>query len=201
MEGRELTVNILSDRISAQTAAYVEMSNALVKIIEHTADTRERIIDLSHFLKEDIRAVSSKNQDILLILSKLSTEGESNHNLMTKDVDALLEKAATLNVKINELMRIAEISAQAMTASSKITADQIIDSNYSHITELGKMSTEYKNLTSSILEELRSQTNDIQNFKTFFDKVKYYWMALLGMITLFGILAGFKIITISWFVK
>lgn len=201
MEGRELTVNILSDRISAQTAAYVEMSNALVKIIEHTADTRERIIDLAHVLKEDIRVVAAKNQDILLILSKLSTEGGSNHSLMTKDVDILLEKASALDIKINELMRIAEISAQAMSASSKVTADQILDSNSSHITEFEKMSTEYKNLTSNILKELRTQTDDIQNFKIFFDKVKYYWMALLGMITVFGILAGFKIITISWFVK
>jgi len=201
MEGRELTVNILSDRISAQTAAYVEMSNALVKIIEHTADTHERIIDLAHVLKEDIRVVAAQNQDILLILSKLSTEGGSNHSLMTKDVDILLEKASALDIKINELMRIAEISAQAMSASSKVTADQILDSNSSHITEFEKMSTEYKNLTSNILKELRTQTDDIQNFKIFFDKVKYYWMALLGMITVFGILAGFKIITISWFVK
>ena len=89
MDDRNYDFSTLSERISAQTQAYVEFSNALVKIIEQTAQIRDSVTDNNNHLLEDYRELNNKFQTLLLDLNNFFTENKYKHKNIDDDLDTI----------------------------------------------------------------------------------------------------------------
>jgi hypothetical protein len=187
----------LSERISAQTEAYVEFSNALVKIIEQTAAIRDRITHSNDTLEEEYKNLNNKFQELLIEFTKYSSDNSNQHSLFGKDLEAfklkLLEFESKLNILMNETSKsdelLSEMAKELIIYSKKIT-EQIHQNNEETKTTIGKITT-----------QLGIQTKSLGDFKKSFDKFKYFLWAIGTIVAIFSALKGFGIIDINWLVN
>lgn len=192
MENKRPTTDfaILSERISAQTQAYVEFSNALVKIIENTASIRDNTHDINVRLIDDYKTLNSKLQELNLEVNRSFAENKNSQQTLIRDVSDLNEQVETIINLMNE-NNVKLFSMIEELTSSVQGNGEIARSNFDLNT---------KNFNT--LKEVSEKTDGrITNLVKTWDKVKIYVAAIVSIITIVGILMGFGIIDISWFVK
>jgi CHASE3 domain sensor protein len=196
-EERSEEIILLSDRISAQTAAAVEFSNALVKIIEQTAFIRDKINHTNDFLSEEYRNLKNKTEELILKFEKYSGENSNRHNSIGRDLEHFKSSLLDFESKIN-------IVIQANERSDAILASIHQDSpehSRKIMEQLNKMNEDVKASINKINAQIEAQNENVNEFKQAFDRFKYFLVALGIMITLFGTLKTFNIIDISWLMK
>ncbi len=202
MDDRNYDFTTLSERISAQTQAYVEFSNALVKIIEQTAQIRDNVSENNNHLLEDYRDLNKKFQSLLLDLNKFFNENQYQHKTIDDDLDKIKSSLMTFENKLKDLINEMAGSNQQLfdmiedvVDNSKRTKDMLnlesTDSNSQYDLLIKKID----HLSSGILE----QSVLVSGFKKTIDKYKVFFWAAGALLAILGVLSQFGILSISWF--
>ena len=204
MDDRNYDFSTLSERISAQTQAYVEFSNALVKIIEQTAQIRDSVSENNNHLLEDYKELNGKFQSLLLELNKFFNENKYQHKTIDDDLDKIKSNLLTFETKLKDLIdEMSESNQQlfgmiedAVKHSKQVKERLAMDStdSSSHYDTLIK---KIDDLTLNIAE----QSVLVSSFKKTVDKYKVFFWSTGVLITIIGVLSQFGIISISWFKK
>ena len=183
METREdYNFSTLSERISAQTEAYVEFSNALVKIIEQTASIRDKV---DHSL-EDSKSLNLKFNDFLIEFNKFNSQTNNYHFNFDKDLENIKNILSKYEGNLEEGNAIFFGTVEELKNNLKVSHDIISVGN-----------EEIKELTKKI----ENQVVVINNFKEVFDKVKMFFAVFLSVMGIIALLLAFKVVSISWLVK
>lgn len=196
-EERSEEIILLSDRISAQTAAAVEFSNALVKIIEQTAFIRDKINHTNDFLSEEYKNLKNKTEELILKFEKYSGENSNRHGSISRDLDHFKASLLNFESKINIIIQATENSDAILTAINQNSPEhtrKIVD-------QMNKMNEDVKLSINKINSQIEAQNVNVNEFKQAFDRFKYFLVAIGIMITVFGTLKTFNIIDISWLMK
>jgi hypothetical protein len=208
MNERTFDYNSLSERISAQTEAAVEFSNALVRIIEQTAAIRDKINDSNGLVKDELRTINSKVQDILSEYNKLHSENHSQHMSFEKDIESLEEKIKNYEKLLQELLESTEINFSTLNNSvadlikySKRTLDQITSSNQLNMQEFAKASDSQNRFMQEVQEEIKKQNVYFGEFQKELLFAKILFWVFGASSTILGLLTALKIVNISWFNK
>ena len=101
---RELDFNLLSERISAQTQAAVEFSNALVKIIEQTASIRDKITDSADSLKEEIQNIANDVHNLTRDFDKNAIQNAATHKQFNEELDSFQNQINLLDSKVKKII-------------------------------------------------------------------------------------------------
>jgi|APCry1669189440_1035222.scaffolds.fasta_scaffold03597_5 DNA repair exonuclease SbcCD ATPase subunit len=208
MNERNFDFSALSERISAQTEAAVEFSNALVRIIEQTAAIRDKINDSNVAIKDELKTISNKVQDILSDYTKFNSENSNQHGMFEKDLEVLEEKINAYEKQLKELLDSTEINSATLNNSvadlikySKRTLDQIASNNQANMQEFFKSSDAQNKFMQDVQKQLHSQNEMIGSFHKEIASVKSLFMTISTISVIIGILTALNIIHISWFVK
>jgi len=196
-EERSEEIILLSDRISAQTAAAVEFSNALVKIIEQTAFIRDKINHTNDFLSEEYRNLKNKTEELILKFEKYSGENSNRHNSIGRDLEHFKSSLLDFEYKINIVIQANEKSDAILAAIHQDSPEH----SKKIMEQLNKMNEDVKSSINKINAQIEAQNENVNEFKQAFDRFKYFLVALGIMITVFGTLKTFNIIDISWLLK
>ena len=187
-DNREYDFSALSERISAQTEAYVEFSNALVKIIEQTASIRDKISENNSHLVEDYRDLNSKFQQLLLDFNKFVAENNNAGSNLNRNIDYLKNRFDAYENKLEEMVKETESKNAAffkifeeIDLKNKSTNKLIADNHTSMSTKVGE------------IHSIVQGTDETIKHVILYFKIA---MAILGTI---GMLVGFKILSIDWF--
>lgn len=167
-----LTISALSERIAAQTEAYMEFSNALIKIIENSAAMRDQLSENSNLLKVEYNNLLIKTHELLTMVTSLLNSTSEDNNVILKD--------------LSDFKKIIESLEKRMI--------QIYEEN----AELNEQSQTKIDLILSKIETTNKEINEVSNFRI---KAKYILASLASVITFILVLDGFGVIKISWFTK
>lgn len=167
-----LTVSALSERIAAQTEAYMEFSNALIKIIENSAAMRDQLSENSNLLKVEYNNLLIKTHELLAMMTKLLSATSEDNNIILKD--------------LSDFKTIIESLEKRMI--------QIYEEN----TEINKQSKTKIDLILSKVETTNKEINEVSTFRI---RAKYVLGSLASVIAFILILDNFGVIKISWFSK
>ena len=183
-EERNYDFTSLSERISAQTEAYIEFSNALVKIIEQTASIRDNVKDVKELLNEEYKTLNSRYQDFLLEYTKHHTDDINHYNLLNKDMDLMRTSLNQLDAKFKLLGDETTESLDSLHNMSKT----LNDTNKT----LGTIFSEYHSTTSKHLETIVNHIKSV-------DRIKYFFLALMFLVSLYATLSSLNILKVTWF--
>ncbi len=187
-DNRDYDFSALSERISAQTEAYVEFSNALVKIIEQTASIRDKVSETNSHLLDDYRNLNTKFQELLIEFNKFASENKNDHLNFNKDLGALKNKFTSYEVQLNDMIK--EMDAK----NSKFF--KIFDEIESKNTHTNKLINDNHEELTNIISDMHKKVSTIEGFLS---KVANYFHVILAILGLIGMLMGFKILDIRWF--
>ena len=204
MDDRNYDFTTLSERISAQTQAYVEFSNALVKIIEQTAQIRDNVSENNNHLLEDYRDLNKKFQTLLLDLNKFFNENQYQHKTIDDDLGKIKSSLLIFENKLKDLIN--EMSDNNQQLFDMIE-DVVNNSNQTkEMLNLGSTDAHSQydllikkidHLSSGILE----QSVLVSGFKKTIDKYKVFFWAAGALLAILGVLSQFGIMSITWFKK
>ena len=170
---KEYDFSSLSERISAQTEAYVQFSNALVKIIEQTASIRDNLAGTNEQIYEECH----KLQELLVELNKFYSENSNQHILYAKDVEFLKIAFAGFEKIILE-------SSKDDTTAHKLLIEAV--------TKISTQSQATLTQNEIILAHIKNSDKELDKFKTLL------W-AFGAIMTIFFLLSGLHIVNITWF--
>ena len=204
MDDRNYDFSTLSERISAQTQAYVEFSNALVKIIEQTAQIRDSVNENNNHLLEDYKELNGKFQTLLLELNIFFNDNKYQHKNIDDDLDQIKANLLTFETKLKNLIdEMSESNQQlfgmiedAVKHSKQVKDKLATDSNDS--------SSNYDTLIKKIDDlslHIAEQSVLVSSFKKTVDKYKVFFWAAGGFLAILGALSQFGVISITWFKK
>lgn len=219
MNERNLDFSTLSERISAQTQAYVDFSNALVKIIEQTAAIRDRLNDTNDHLKDDSKHGLEKIQELLTNIAKVSSDTTTQHSLFAKDSDLIKAQIHEFELKITDLIKQNEtqdadlkLMLSDIIKYSKRNLDQMSALNEQNIAEFLKLQKEQIKHFDEFESKISLHNGNVSTFMTNikdkidsyekkFSKIAVYIFAIIGIITIVSTLMQLRIIDVKWFVK
>jgi seryl-tRNA synthetase len=197
MDNRNYDFTTLSERISAQTQAYVEFSNALVKIIEQTASIRDSVSENNTHLLEDYRQLNNKFQTLLIDLNKFFNENTSQHNNIERDLESIKTALSNYENKLKELIDEMEDNNSKLFGMIETIIKNSKEDQKSLAIETAENHTSMETLVKQI-----SQQNDlIVSFTHTVNKFKVFFWAASALITILGVLSQFGILKILWFAK
>ena len=196
-EERNLDISALSERISAQTEAYVEFSNALVRIIEQTAAIRDRINSSNNVLEEEHKALNHKFQELLIEFTRYSSDNSNQHSMFQKDIEMFKSKLNDYESRLNFLITETEKSDEILSGMTK----ELIEYSKKITDQIHKSNEETQGTIGKITSQLSIQTENLIEFKKTFDKFKLFLWALGVIIGVFGALKGFGLIDINWLIN
>jgi hypothetical protein len=198
-EERDLDYTALSERLSAQTQAYVEVANALVKIIENAATTRDIVNEINSTLKEDYRIINEKLQEFNLNFTVFSNENTNQHKSLQKDLDSFTVKIAEVEKKTNKIifdsennMKLLSNNIIELTNYSKKTIDHVSATNEFNYKKLEAIQEQ----NTALSEDVKSIIEGIDEAKTSWTKAKYLFWAINAMLVVYGILKQFNLINL-----
>jgi predicted nucleic acid-binding Zn-ribbon protein len=204
MDDRNYDFTTLSERISAQTQAYVEFSNALVKIIEQTAQIRDNVSENNNHLLEDYRDLNKKFQSLLLDLNKFFNENQYQHKTIDDDLDKIKSSLQSFENKLKDLINEMAGSNQKLfdmiedvVDNSKRTKDMLNMESTDSNSQYDLLIKKIDHLSSGILE----QSVLVSGFKKTIDKYKVFLWAAGALLAIVGVLSQFGIMSIVWFKK
>lgn len=172
---KEYNFSSLSERISAQTEAYVQFSNALVKIIEQTASIRDNLAGTNEQLDEECQ----KLQELLIDLNKFYSESSAQHTLYAKDIDALKASFVGFERTLKDSVKSeAEAHKELLESVAKISA-----------------------ASATILTQNETVLNYIKESNKVTDKFKVLIWAIGVIMTIFFILSGLHIVNVTWWMN
>ena len=197
IEERSLDYSALSERLSAQTQAYVEVANALVKIIETTATTRDIVNETHSSFKDDYRVITEKLQELILNLSWLANDDKSQSKYIEQNLENYKSKIDEFERKITILSGDIENDSKNLNKNldelasySKKTID--------HISMIGdttsKKIDEVKKQNELNAVDLNSLIKGMQNLDASWTKAKYLFWAINIIIAIIGLLKNFNFI-------
>ena len=197
IEERSLDYSALSERLSAQTQAYVEVANALVKIIETTATTRDIVNETHSSFKDDYRVITEKLQELILNLSLLANDDkrqskyiEQNLENYKSKIDEFERKITILSGDIENDSKNLNKNLDELASYSKKTID--------HISIIGdttsKKIDEVKKQNELNAVDLNSLIKGMQNLDASWTKAKYLFWAINIIIAIIGLLKNFNFI-------
>jgi hypothetical protein len=208
MTERNFDFATLSERISAQTEAAVEFSNALVRIIEQTAAIRDKINDSNSLMKDELKTISGKVQDILSDYNKFNSENHNKHDLFEKDLEFLEEKIIAYEKQLQELLESTELNSLKLNSSlidlvkySKQTLDQMASNHHNNMQEFIKLNDAQNKFMQDTNAQLVVQSELMGSFKKDVVSVKtLFW--IIGLFSsVLGLLTALHVVQISWFIK
>lgn len=204
MNEREYDFSALSERISAQTEAYVEFSNALVKVIENSAHIRDRVNDTNTLIKDDFRFIDDKLQELVILTNKLTSEIQNQQHLKDRDIDAIHRSVKSLDENIKSMVEshdhlIASINKVMVDLAdkSKVMLEHIIRNNTDSITKI----EENIKTTKAIAKDMEEFKGSLNVANLSFQKAKLLFWAISIVLAIITTLMGFNIINVSWFPK
>jgi chromosome segregation ATPase len=193
MEERNYDFSTLSERISAQTQAYVEFSNALVKIIEQTAAIR----DTNNHLLDDYKNLNEKFQKLLVDFNTFSFQANSSFQDLDRDLVVIKTSLEDYEKQLKELIE--EMNER------NTTLFDMIEELTKHSEQVKEHISSDNNGVKKALEDLslrvENQNALIAEFKKSIDKFKMFFWAVGGFLSIMGALSQFGIISITWFKK
>lgn len=187
-DNREYDFSALSERISAQTEAYVEFSNALVKIIEQTASIRDRITENNSHLVEEYRDLNSKFQQLLIDFNKFLAENNNAETNLNKNIDYLSNKFKSFETQLDEMIKETESKNACFF---KIFNE--LGANNSNTNKL--IEDNHKNLTQDVDAIHKIVLSTETKLENIFKNIKI----ALGIIGFISLLMGLGVISINWF--
>jgi ABC-type transporter Mla subunit MlaD len=196
MDQRTYDFTTLSERISAQTEAYVEFSNALVKIIEQTANIRDRLSENNENLKDEYKVLNKQFQELLLDITKFFGENSNQHSLINKDLETFKFKLGSFETKMD--LMLGELENTSATLNDTLL--NLIKDSKESTDQIDNHNIDSKSTLTSISQILKTQSEHIEDMKKSFDKFKVLVASILSIFGAIGLLNAFKIISISWFV-
>ncbi len=197
MDDRNYDFSTLSERISAQTQAYVEFSNALVKIIEQTASIRDSVNDTNNHLLEDYRELNTKFQTLLVDLNKFFSDNKNEHSHINRDITSLKNTLESFEEDLNGLIEQMEDNNNRVFGLIQTLVD-----NSKNNKELATTETNSQQASiNALIAKIENQSKVIASFQKSIDKSKVFIWAAGGLITLIGVLSQFGILKILWFSK
>lgn len=204
MDDRNYDFSTLSERISAQTQAYVEFSNALVKIIEQTAQIRDSVTDNNNHLLEDYRELNNKFQTLLLDLNNFFTENKYKHKNIDDDLDTIKTSLTNYEQKLKDLIKeMNDNNTQLFGMIENVVKhSKEIKDNHS----IQKTDTQsYYDLLIKKIDTLNTTIAEqnllVSGFKKTIDKYKILIWCAGGLIAILGTLSQFGILSLTWFKK
>jgi DNA repair exonuclease SbcCD ATPase subunit len=205
MEERNYDFSTLSERISAQTEAAVELSNALVKIIEQTAAIRDRIHDTNDQFKDELKTLNAKLQELIIDYNKGVSENTIQHNLFSKDIETFKSRLVLFEDKIDKISSESETSFEnlhntvdELVKYSKKTIEQINENNKNSMAEFSKVTDEHKISIANVNEQLKTQNTQITKFSKDVDKIKTFFWVLSTLATIYGVLSNLNLFKITF---
>jgi hypothetical protein len=196
-EERNLDYSALSERLSAQTQAYVEVANALVKIIETSATTRDLVNETNLNLKEDYRLITEKLQELIINVTVLSGDNSSQHKYIEKDLELLKSKieenekiSNNFFINFKKSFEIIDKNILELNNYSKKTIDHISTTN--EINQENLQSIEKEN--NKISTDINTIIEGMKNLETSWTRVKYLFWAINILIFIIGLLKSYNII-------
>jgi len=204
MDDRNYDFSTLSERISAQTQAYVEFSSALVKIIEQTAQIRDSVNDNNNHLLEDYRQLNNKFQTFLIDFNKFFSDNNHQHENIDDDLETIKASLVSFENKLQELIK--EMNENNKNLFGMIENLVKHSKQFKENTDNQKSETQsdFKNLDKkidSLTATISEQNVLITSFKKTIDKYKIFIWALCGVIAVIGTLSQFGILSLGWFKK
>lgn len=199
---RQLDFLSLSERISAQTSAYMEFSNALVKLIENSASIRDRLNENNLILREEYALLLNKTQEILIIISNYTLSTASDHKLLIRDLDNFQTNLSYFEKKLS---LISEDNEEGRNILNKIYTDifkyfQSVSDRFIIADELNKNNFhEINNKLDKANSKLVSIGDEVARHKNFRIKTANIIAGLTAIIGIILLLSSLNIIKISWF--
>jgi chromosome segregation ATPase len=204
MDDRNYDFSTLSERISAQTQAYVEFSSALVKIIEQTAQIRDSVNDNNNHLLEDYRQLNNKFQTLLIDLNKFFSDTKHQHENIDNDLNTIKSSLISYENKLKDLIKEMDNNNKELFGMienivnhTKQIKDDSVIYKADVVSDIQKLNTKIDNLNTTIVE----QNLLVSSFKKSIDKYKIFIWAACGLIAILGTLSQFGIVSITWFKK
>jgi len=193
MEERNYDFSTLSERISAQTQAYVEFSNALVKIIEQTAAIR----DTNNHLLDDYKNLNEKFQKLLVDFNTFSFQANSSFQDLDRDLVVIKTSLEDYEKQLKELIE--EMNER------NTTLFDMIEELTKHSEQVKEHISSDNNGVKKALEDLSVRVENqnvlIAEFKKSIDKFKMFFWTVGVFLSIIGALSQFGIISITWFKK
>jgi glutamyl/glutaminyl-tRNA synthetase len=194
-ESRKYDFQSLSERITAQTEAYIGFSNALVKIIEQTANNRDLSTQIKELLDEEYRELNDGFRSILLEITKYHSDEVNNYNLLNKDVEFVKSKLSQIDTKI-ELTTKDNSNHQDSSAKKSAEIYNFAKEISDKIDELKK---DNKTNNENIIKFVNNQDTNIKVIEETYKKIKYFIWSLGVLLTAYNILTNLHIINLTWF--
>jgi methyl-accepting chemotaxis protein len=199
---RELDFNLLSERISAQTQAAVEFSNALAKIIEQTASIRDKITDSADSLKEEIQNIANDVHNLTRDFDKNAIQNAATHKQFNEELDSFQNQINLLDSKVKKIIDSSVVNHEKLNVlmselflCSNKAFEQLslqIDAN----TEITKKQRQFivdmqKEVEKYNIHFIEVDKNNIKN--------KMFIAAIVSIIGIIGMMAQFGILHFNWF--
>ena len=186
-EGREFDINTFSERLAAQTEAYVDFSHALVKIIEQTALIRDKINENNAHIIEDYKDIRSKFESLLIEFNKFVSDTAHSHSNFEKDFDSFQNEIKNYQSKLEYMVKELDVkNKELFDIVDKINTT----SNHNHMILLA-----HSEDTSLLLKKSLSETSDIRKWLS---RASVYIQVTTAVLGLIGLLIGFGLINITW---
>jgi len=193
MDERNYDFSTLSERISAQTQAYVEFSNALVKIIEQTASIR----DTNKSLLEDYKNLNEKFQKLQLDFNAFSFQTNSNFQDLDNDLIVIKNSLDEYEKQLKELIdEMNERNTTLFDMIEKLTkhSEQVKE-------HISSDTNGIKAALETLATKVENQNGIIAEFKKSIDRIKMFFWAVGIFLSIVGVLSQFGILSIQWFKK
>lgn len=195
MEERTFDFTALSERISAQTQAYVEFSNALVKIIEQTASIRDSINDTNGYLLEEYRELNKQFQKLRLEVNNFFNDTERENDEINRDLDDIKVNIDRFQQKLNAL---AQEFERKNSALFKIIETQVTEQK-NRFDRFAKCQGEHTVLLTGLGTKIDTLITAQTAFKKTIDTFKLTLAGIAIVLAVLETLIQFGVIKIHWF--
>jgi gas vesicle protein len=205
MNERNYDFSTLSERISAQTEAAVEFSNALVRIIEQTAAIRDKINDSNDLVKDELKNITQKLQDFITEFNKSVLENKNQNSMIAKDFENFVSKLIEYDRKLQSILEqnddvnsnLLKSVADLLKYSQK-TFDQISDNHKFSIDKYSEHHNTNKSVLDNLLKEINLQNSKFSDFEKKVARVEYMFYAIGAISVILGILSALNVIHVQW---
>ena len=208
MSERNYDFSTLSERISAQTEAAMEFSNALVRIIEQTAAIRDKINDSNDLFKDELKTITQKLQDLINEFNRSVIENKNQNNNINKDFEIFKSRLEEYDKRITEFLQDNDtVHSNLLTSVSDLikysekTFSQISENHKHNLDKVKEHHDVNKSTLDQLVKEINTQNSKFTEFEKKVTKIEYMFYAISAISVILGILSALNIVHIQWLPK
>ena len=208
MSERNYDFSTLSERISAQTEAAMEFSNALVRIIEQTAAIRDRINDSNDLFKDELKTITQKLQDLISEFNRSVIENKNQNNNINKDFEIFKSRLEEYDKKITEFLQDNDaVHSNLLTSVSDLikysekTFSQLSENHKLNLDKVKEHHDVNKSTLDQLVKEITTQNLKFTEFEKKVTKIEYMFYTISAISVILGILSALNIVHIQWLPK